>query len=224
MWLLGNCFSIRKMKRNPEKAAADPYLLTTPPTHISFGCFYFVLPLGPGGNLLSTSVCKCARRGCAEVCARVSGWVGDYAKCHLYRMKSDETQNSKSSHVTAPSLYIRKRGSKHQDQLCQSDSAARKTQTLIHTGGADRATHVSSVVLRDKFGRRNARKRNKIWQGRKKFPFFTSTFLPLSLTATTIFLLGCQLSFGERISHKEGCYVFPSSTCSQRKPRSGSRI
>lgn len=51
-------------------------------------------------------------------------------------------------------LYQEK-GSKHQDQLSQSDSAARKTQPLIHTGGAEGATHVSSVVLWDKKNARN---------------------------------------------------------------------
>lgn len=122
------------------------------------------------------------------------------------------------------------KGSKHQDQLSQSDSAARKSQPLTHAGGAGRATHVSSVVLWDKFGKKNARKRNTILPNKKKevppllLPALFLFFFSFSLTATTIFLLGCQLSFGERISHKEGCYVFPSSTCSQRKPRSGSRI
>lgn len=59
-------------------------------------------------------------------------------------------------------LYEEK-GSKHQDQLSQSDSAARKTQPLIHTGRAEGATHVSSVVLRDKFDKKRTHgKRNKI--------------------------------------------------------------
>lgn len=141
-------------------------------------------------------------------------------------LTSEISRNTKLELFTRDGVVAlyQEKGSKHQDQLSQSHSAARKTP-LIHTGGAERATHGTSLVLWDKFGKKNARKRNKILQKRRKKPpslFFTST--TLYLTATTIFLLGCQLSFGERISHKEGCYVFPSSTCSQRKPRSGSRI
>lgn len=124
-------------------------------------------------------------------------------------------------------LYEEK-GSKHQDQLSQSDSAARKTQPLIHTAGAEGATHVTSVVLRDKFGKKRTHGKGIGFDPKKEErsppPSFYQHHFSFSLTATTIFLLACQLSFGERISHKEGCYVFPSSTCSQRKPRSGSRI
>lgn len=94
-------------------------------------------------------------------------------------LTSEIRRNTKLVIFTRDSVaaLYQEKGSKHQDQLSQSDSAARKTQPLIHTGGAERATHVSSVVLWDK---KNAR--NKLLKTRRKrvrIFFLTTNTFPL---------------------------------------------
>lgn len=103
-------------------------------------------------------------------------------------LTSEIRRNTKLVIFTRDSVaaLYQEKGSKHQDQLSQSDSAARKTQPLIHTGGAERATHVSYVVLWDK---KNAR--NKLLKTRRKRDlisfFFNHQHFFSSLTPTTFF-------------------------------------
>lgn len=80
----------------------------------------------------------------------------------------------------AVALYEEK-GSKHQDQLSQSDSAARKSQPLIHTAGAEGATHVSSVVLRDKFGKKRTHGKGIRFDQKKEERSPPPLFLPAPL-------------------------------------------
>lgn len=113
-------------------------------------------------------------------------------------LTSEIRRNTKLVIFTRDSVaaLYQEKGSKHQDQLSQSDSAARKTQPLIHTGGAERATHVSSVVLWD---RKNARtKLLKTRRKRDRIFFSNHQHFSSSLTPTTFFfpLLGPQLYFG----------------------------
>lgn len=91
-------------------------------------------------------------------------------------------------------LYEEK-GSKHQDQLSQSDSAARKTQSLIHTGGAEGATHVSSVVLRDKFGKKRTHGKGIRFE-QKKEERSPPSFLPAPL----FLFFDCDHHFSARLS------------------------
>lgn len=44
---------LEEWNRIQKKAAADPYLLTKITSPPPYGCFYFLLPLGPGGNLFT---------------------------------------------------------------------------------------------------------------------------------------------------------------------------
>lgn len=110
-------------------------------------------------------------------------------------LTSEIRQNTKLEIFTRDGVVAlyQEKGSKHQDQLSQSDSAARKTQPLIHTGGTEGATHVSSVVLWDKFGKKNARKRNKILQKRRKKA-------PLFLPALLFLFFDCDHHFSARLS------------------------
>lgn len=139
-------------------------------------------------------------------------------------LTSEIRRNTKLVIFTRDSVaaLYQEKGSKHQDQLSQSDSAARKTQPLIHTGGAERATHVSSGVLWDK---KNARNKLLKTRNRDRIFFLTTNTFPLLWLRPPFFHSSdrsCILE--QRISHKEGCYVFPSSTCNPKEPRSGSRV
>lgn len=102
-------------------------------------------------------------------------------------LTSEIRRNTKLVIFTRDSVaaLYQEKGSKHQDQLSQSDSAARKTQPLIHTGGAERGTHVSSVVLWDK---KNARtKLLKTRRKRDRIFFSNHQHFSSSLTPTTFF-------------------------------------
>lgn len=125
-------------------------------------------------------------------------------------LTSEIRRNTKLVIFTRDSVaaLYQEKGSKHQDQLSQSDSAARKTQPLIHTGGEERPTHVRSVVLWDK---KNAW--NKLLKTRRKRDpifFFNHQHFSSSLTLSTFFpLLGPQLYFGATNFRQRGMLRVP---------------